>query len=432
MEREIPAKWRRNAAAHTRRGAHESSHAARELRVAERSPERHTEGVNIAAGSAQLEAIAKLAGGVAHDFNNALTAILAVTEARLAHLDAGDPLRRDLEQIEAAAGRAGVLTMQLLAFARTQIIQPQPLDLTAFISELETSLLRLVPANIQWTCASCSKLGAAELDPRLVEQLLRQLIINACEAMPDGGELVVETANIDLTTESARPDNEPNAREYVMLAVRDTGCGMDAGTRAIVFDPFFTTKGEPHRGLGLSAVYGMVKQMSGQITVHSEPGQGSRFELFFPRVPVPALPAPRPSLRHARGGAETILLVEDDDLVRAAACAVLRHAGYRVIEARSAEVALELWEVHAHAVELIISDVVMPSMNGRELVARLKLSRPDVPVLYMSGYTRDAIVRSGVLEAEVQFLQKPFSRSSLGAKVREVLSTASARSDVEP
>jgi CheY-like chemotaxis protein/nitrogen-specific signal transduction histidine kinase len=407
---------------------------ARELRIAELRPERQTEPASPAVCSpapALLEAIAQLAGGVAHDFNNALTAILAVTEARLAQLGASDPLRRDLEQIEAAAARAGVLTMQLLAFARKQIIQPQPLDLTAYIAELETSLQRLVPANVQWTCAACSKLGAAELDPRLVEQLLRQLIVNACEAMPDGGELVVETANIDLTTDRVRSHSELSAREYVMLAVRDTGCGMDASTRAMLFEPFFTTKGEPHRGLGLSAVYGMVKQMSGHVSVHSEPGQGSRFELYFPRVSAPPQPAPRRAARLQQGGAETVLLVEDDDLVRAAASAVLRHSGYTVIEARGAAAALELWQVHSRSVELIITDVVMPNMNGRELVSRLARCRPDVPVLYMSGYTHDAIVHAGVLEPHLHFLQKPFSRSSLSSKVREVLSHASMRGDVE-
>jgi CheY-like chemotaxis protein len=371
-----------------------------------------------------LAAVGRLAGGVAHDFNNLLTAILSVTEARLETLAQDDPLRADFERIDRAAARAGTLTTQLLSFARKQIVQPRRVEVAASISALASEHEPRLAPNVHLTLQLCQTAASVEIDPSQLRVILEHLIVNACEAMPLGGDLTVETANVTLLPDDVCASDDVTPGPYVMVAIRDTGVGMDHPTIAHACEPFFTTKAPGHSGLGLATVYGLVKQASGHITLHSVVGRGSCVRVYFPFVrAVSALSAgaERAAQPASRGASEIILLVEDDDLVRSAAMSVLRNAGYRVVEARGPGPALELFGQHEDAIDLVLTDVVMPGMNGRELVDVLRARRPELPVLYMSGYTHDAIVRAGVLESGIAFLQKPFSRGSLTCKVREAL-----------
>jgi two-component system cell cycle sensor histidine kinase/response regulator CckA len=373
--------------------------------------------------SQKLEAVGQLAGGVAHDFNNLLTAIIGYTDLSLRRANLEDPIRHNLEETKKAAERAGSLIRQLLAFSRKQILEPKVLDLNAVVKDMHKMLTRLIGENIDLATKQASDLGMVKADPSQVEQIIMNLVVNARDAMPHGGKVTVETANITLDDQDALKHVAVKAGEYVMLAVSDTGTGIDEETQARIFEPFFTTK-EVGRGtgLGLSTVYGIVKQSGGNIWVYSEPEVGTAFKVYLPRVDAAASVIEKLVLESAAPqGTETILLVEDEDMVRGLARKILSEAGYKVIEARSGAEALELSRGYAGPIDLLLTDVVMPAFSGKEVAERLKEFRPAVRVLFMSGYTDEAIVRHGVLDANVEFLQKPFTWVRLAKKVRDVL-----------
>jgi two-component system cell cycle sensor histidine kinase/response regulator CckA len=373
--------------------------------------------------SQKIEAVGQLAGGIAHDFNNLLTAIMGYSELLLEDLGAQDPRRQDLEEIRKATRRAAALTQQLLAFSRKQVLQPQVLDLNQVVANAEKLLQRLIGEHIAVRTRLDPALGATKADPAQLEQVIVNLTVNARDAMPHGGQLLIETTNVDVDAAYAATRAAVTPGPYVVLAVSDTGVGMDQATQAKLFEPFFTTKGPGKgTGLGLSTVYGIVKQSGGFIWVYSELSKGSTFKIYLPRVAAAAqriepsaLPAAVPR------GTETVLLVEDEPALRAVARRTLERQGYVVLEAPNGEAGLAVAAAHTGPLELLVTDVVMPGISGRELATRLVAARPTVRVLFTSGYTDDAIVHHGVLEAGIQFLQKPFTPSGLARKVREVL-----------
>jgi PAS domain S-box-containing protein len=372
----------------------------------------------------KMEAIGRLAGGVAHDFNNILTAIEGFGQFALADLDADHDAspRRDIEQVLAAAQRAGALTRQLLAFSRQQVLQPRVLDLNAVVTGLSPMLARLIGTDIQLKTIPAPRLSAVKADPGQMEQVLVNLVVNARDAMPNGGSVVIETADVDLDASYVESHEGLAAGSYVMLAVTDSGTGMDAATRAQIFDPFFTTKGRDGTGLGLSTVYGIVKQSGGNVEVYSEVGRGTSFKVYLPRsderaerhTPTRATP-PVPN------GQATVLLVDDDPHVSAAARRALERAGYVVLSATNGREGLHVAETHRQQLDLLITDLVMPEMGGRELARRLAQVRPDVRVLYTSGYTAEAVNQQAVLELGDAFLGKPFSPDGLLRRVHEML-----------
>ena len=371
----------------------------------------------------KMEAIGKLAGGVAHDFNNLVTIITGYSDMVLSRIGPEDPMRRDIEQIKKAGDRAHSLTRQLLAFSRRQMLQPKVLDLNAVVSNLEPMLHRLIGENIELAIVLKPGLGQVKADPGQLEQVIMNLTINARDAMPHGGKLLFETDNATLDEVYARQHIPTQPGSYVRLAVSDTGCGMDEATQSRIFEPFFTTKEQGKgTGLGLSTVYGIVKQSGGYIWVYSEPGQGTTFKIYLPRVAAPAdsvLPVTHWS--KLPQGTETLLLVEDEPEVRWLVRDMLQHLGYTILEARHGIEAQVLSIQHPGPIHLLVTDVVMPQMSGREIAEQLRSEHPETKVLYMSGYTDDAVVRHGVLAAEVAFLQKPFTPEGLALKVREVL-----------
>jgi PAS domain S-box-containing protein len=370
----------------------------------------------------KMEAVGRLAGGVAHDFNNMLSVILSHTKLAMADLMPGHPLLEDLEQVNHAAERAAQITRQLLAYSRRQIMQPRTLDLNAVLRETEKMLRRLIGEDIDLNVVLAPDLWTLHLDPGQIQQVLMNLVVNARDAMPKGGRLTLETANVTLDPDYALDHPGIAPGRHVMLAVTDTGVGMDGETQSRIFDPFFTTKGGEHgTGLGLSTVYGIVKQSGGHVWVYSEMGMGSTFKVYFPEsAGSGALRAVKPPAVQLTGK-ETVLLVEDEDLVRRAIRAILSRGGYRILEAGSGNAALDLLRGHEGPVDLLITDVVMPELSGRELALRVAELRPNIKVLYMSGYTDDTIVRHGVLEANMAFIQKPATPDELLRKVREVL-----------
>lgn len=373
--------------------------------------------------SQKLEAVGQLAGGVAHDFNNLLTAIMGYTDLSLRRENLEDPIRHNLEETKKAAERAGSLIRQLLAFSRKQILEPKVLDLNAVVKDMHKMLTRLIGENIDLATKQAADLGMVKADPSQVEQIIMNLVVNARDAMPHGGKVTIETANITLDDQDALKHVAVKAGEYVMLAVSDTGTGIDEETQARIFEPFFTTK-EVGRGtgLGLSTVYGIVKQSGGNIWVYSEPGFGTVFKVYLPRIDAAASIIEKLVMESAAPqGTETILLVEDEDLVRGLTRKVLSEAGYKVLEAKSGAEALELTRGYAGPIDLLLTDVVMPAVSGKEVAERLKELRPAARVLFMSGYTDEAIVRHGVLDANVEFLQKPYTWVRLAKKVRDVL-----------
>jgi PAS domain S-box-containing protein len=379
--------------------------------------------------SQKMDAIGRLAGGVAHDFNNMLAVILGYTEVLSWRRDLPKDVLDLLRQVHTAGQRAAALTRQLLAFSRRQIVAPKNMDLGEAVSSCSNMLRRLIGEDIELETVLSHCPARIHADPSQVEQVLWNLVVNSRDAMPTGGKLTIETQNVRLDDIYAMQHVGVTPGEYVMLAVSDTGVGMTAATRERIFEPFFTTK-ELGRGtgLGLATVFGIVQQSNGHIHVYSEPGHGTTFKVYFPRIDIPEeTPAAAAQSVSLPRGSETVLLVEDEEIVRAVARRVLEQAGYTVLEADTGEAALQRLAGHTGSVDLVVSDVVMPQMSGRELVEELKAAWPNVRPLLMSGYTDDAIVRHGILSAETAFIQKPFTALDLARKVRETLDAPHAQ-----
>lgn len=375
----------------------------------------------------KMEAVGRLAGGIAHDFNNLLMVIQGYADLMTERLAEGDPLRRNAEQIQTASQRATSLTRQLLAFSRKQMLAPKVLNVQSVVVEMEKILRRLIGEDIQLETSSAPDLGLIKADRSQIEQVILNLAVNARDAMPEGGRLTIETANVELDKAAAHPPAVLSPGKYVMLAVTDNGCGMDAETQAHIFEPFFTTKEKGKgTGLGLATVYGIVKQSGGYVWVYSEPGRGTSFKVYLPRIEDEQTARGRDNKIEAKAlprGSETVLLVEDEKGVRELAREYLELTGYTVIAAEDGHTALELAAMHVGPIQLLMTDVVMPGISGRELAGRVKTIRPEIKVLFMSGYTDQAVVHHGILDTDAALLQKPFTMAALAAKLREILST---------
>ncbi len=378
--------------------------------------------------SQKMEAVGRLAGGIAHDFNNLLMVIQGYADLLAERLPANDSLRRNAEQIQTAAQRASSLTRQLLAFSRKQMLAPSIINVQSVVSEMEKILRRLIGEDIQLDTHSAGDLWLVKADRSQIEQVIMNLAVNARDAMPNGGRLMIETANVEMDASLSR-HVVMSAGKYVMLAVTDNGCGMDAQTQAHLFEPFFTTKEKGKgTGLGLATVYGIVKQSGGYIWVYSETGRGTTFKVYLPRIEQEAV-TPKTSeevggARWDRRATETVLLVEDEEGVRQLAREHLEATGYTVIEAADGHSALELARTHGGSIHALVTDIVMPGISGRELAERVGRIRPEIKVLYMSGYTDQAMVQHGVLDSGSVLLQKPFTMGALSAKLRELLAVA--------
>jgi two-component system cell cycle sensor histidine kinase/response regulator CckA len=377
----------------------------------------------------KMEAVGRLAGGIAHDFNNLLTVITSYSDLLLEDLGPDDPKRDDVEQVRKAAEGAASLTRQLLAFSRQQVLEPRVVDLNVVVGGLRKMLQRVIGEDVEFATTLAPDLVAVRADVGQLEQVLMNLAVNARDAMPTGGKLTIETANIELDADYTRTHHQAAAGQFAMLAVNDTGVGMDEATKARIFEPFFTTKGPGKgTGLGLATVYGIVKQSAGFVWVYSEPGHGTSFKIYLPRVDEPLDPgAALPAAAGGRRGTETVLVVEDAAAVRAVTRQVLERQGYTILEAPNGEAALHVAATHSGPIHLLLTDVVMPALSGRQLAERLGQLRPDTRVLYTSGYTDDSIVRHGILESGIAYLQKPFTPDSLARKVREVLDSPKTR-----
>jgi two-component system, cell cycle sensor histidine kinase and response regulator CckA len=362
---------------------------------------------------------------VAHDFNNLLSVIKGYTELLLDEITQDDPKRQDLEQIEKASQRAESLTSQLLAFSRKQILQPEILDLNAAINDMSAMLRRLIGEDIELISITPQDLGLINADPGQIQQIVMNLSVNARDAMPQGGKLIIETANVDLDNHYIRDHPIMGKGSYIMLAISDNGIGMDAATQARIFEPFFTTKEKGRgTGLGLSTVYGIVKQSNGYIWAYSEPGKGTTFKVYFPRAKVASLqPKDNGKYRIDAESSKTVLLVEDEKSVRALASRILSERGYNILQASDGMEALKIAREHSGNIDLVLTDVVMPGINGKTLVARLKSERPGIKSLFISGYTDSTIADRGILDSNTAFLQKPFTVQSLAQKVHEVINT---------
>jgi hypothetical protein len=384
--------------------------------------------------SQKMEAVGRLAGGIAHDFNNLLTIILGYSQILSDGLPAGSRLADSTAQIKSAAERAAGITRQLLAFSRKQVLSPRVINLNDIVLNLDSLLRRLIGEDIEVMTAPANDLGMVKADPGQIEQVIMNLALNSRDAMPQGGKLTLETSNATLDETYALEHQPVEPGRYVMLAVSDTGHGMAVETMGRIFEPFYTTKEVGKgTGLGLSMVYGIVKQSGGYIWVYSEPDQGTTFKIYLPRVDQPADHAgTEKSPMSVSRGTETILLVEDDPQLRELSSSVLGHCGYRVLTAGTPEEGLAICKSNHHEIRLLVTDVVMPRMNGRQLAERIQKVSPKIRVLYISGYTDNAIVHYGVLDPGLWFLAKPFTLSALVAKVREVLDSvaSSAPGDV--
>jgi signal transduction histidine kinase/ActR/RegA family two-component response regulator len=370
----------------------------------------------------KMEAVGMLAGGVAHDFNNLLTIITGYSQLILNNLAPEDPNRQSAEQIMKAGERAATLTSQLLAFSRRQVLQPKVLDVNRLIGTLTSMLRRLIGEDIDLQLHLREGLGQVNADPGQIEQVLMNLVVNARDAMPRGGTLTIETANIDLDENYTRTHVTLKPGPYVMIAVSDTGTGMDDNTKAHAFEPFFTTKVQGRgTGLGLSTVFGIVRQSGGGVDIYSALGKGTSAKVYLPRIDQPEVIESSERRAKVSQGTETILVAEDDEMVRSLVKETLQRHGYDVLDAAGPLEAQKISDSHRGAIHLLITDVVMPKVNGRDLAARLLRRRPAMKVLYMSGYTDGAVVNNGILRKEVAFLQKPFTPAALAEKVREVL-----------
>jgi hypothetical protein len=370
----------------------------------------------------KMESIGRLAGGVAHDFNNLLSVIMSYTELSL-EADLSDEVHKDLTHVRDAAERARDLTRQLLAFSRRQPLRPRRVDISKAISNMEKVIRRVLGEDIELVLVATASAGHAEVDPAQLEQVVLNLVVNARDAMPHGGTLTIETSALDLAEGEARKHFAGRPGAYVAIRVQDTGIGMDRATRARIFEPFFTTKGTGKgTGLGLSTVFGIVKQSGGHISVDSEPKNGSSFWVYLPRVAMGQEPAEAalPTPPRARGG-ERILLVEDQDDLRELLRVVLEKGGYHVLSAADADEALHLAAEHAGSIELLLTDVIMPRMNGRALAERLVAQRPQTAVLYMSGYAGDVLSQHGLANGELPLLEKPIVPGTLLRSVREAI-----------
>jgi PAS domain S-box-containing protein len=373
--------------------------------------------------SQKMQAVGQLAGGVAHDFNNLLMVVKGHAEMLLNRIPPGSPLRSNAEAVDRAADRAAALTRQLLAFSRMQVLQPRVLDLNEVVGGMTKMFSRVIGENIEMTFVPDGNLGRVKADPGQIEQVLLNLVVNARDAMPDGGRLTIETSNIHLDRDYSAKHHNIEPGPWIMLTVSDTGCGMDAQTQARIFEPFFTTKEKGKgTGLGLATVYGVVKQSGGFIYVYSEVSQGTTFKVYLPQVmaEVDKEAAERMPAAPARGS-ETVLFVEDEESVRELVTEYLRGAGYKVLEASDGVQALEMAASHKGTIEILVTDVVMPRISGRELASQIAADRPNIKVLYISGYTDDSIFRHGVLQGGVAYLQKPFNLKAIAQKIREVL-----------
>ena len=376
--------------------------------------------------SQKMEAVGRLAGGVAHDFNNMLTVVEGYNRMILDELAPNDPLRECAEEIHRAAERAGALTNQLLAFSRRQIILPRVMNVNSVVENTERMLRRLIGEDVELALHLQLGIGNIKADPSHIEQAIVNLVVNARDAMPRGGRITVETADVVLDETYARSHVGVHPGRFVMVAVSDTGHGMNAETRRRIFEPFFTTKERGKgTGLGLATVYGTVKQVGGDIWVYSEPGKGTTLKMYFPRADdrAPEAGAPEAKSPGARA-AETILVVEDEKAVRDLTVRILKKLGYTVLVAAGGEEAVALATSYAGTISLLMTDVVMPNMSGRQVADELLASRPGLKILYLSGYTDGTVVHHGVLESGMDFLPKPFSREILANKIREILGRA--------
>jgi signal transduction histidine kinase/ActR/RegA family two-component response regulator len=373
--------------------------------------------------SQKLEAIGQLAGGVAHDFNNLLTAINGYSALALRRVGDDHAITPYLEEIKKAGDRAANLTRQQLAFGRKQLLQPLALNLNDLVGDMIKLLKRLIGEDTQLVTKPGANLNQIKADPGQLEQVLVNLVVNARDAMPRGGIVTIETANITLDSAYASKHLDATPGEYVMLAISDTGTGMDLKTQSRIFEPFFTTKAKDKgTGLGLSTVYGIIRQSGGSIWVYSELGKGTTFKVYLPLVEE----EPRQAVATANaalmtGGSETVLLVEDEDMVRKLASELLAEGGYTVLEANGGEAAIHLGKKHKARIDLLITDVVMPKLSGKEVAERLRAIHPETRVLFMSGYTDEAIVHHGIVDSGIAFIQKPFSEKALAQKIRDVL-----------
>ena len=396
---------------------------ARSVRDAKRLSEQNALRMGEELRQAQkMEAVGKLAGGIAHDFNNVLSVIISYADLLLEELKPGAPMYEDVKAIRDAGGRAANLTRQLLMFTRQQVLVSKVLDLNAVLSGIGPMLQRLVGEDVVLVLLPSEALSSVRADPGSIEQVVMNLVVNARDAMPTGGRLTIETANVDLDEAYTSSHPGVTAGPQVLLAVTDTGCGIDSATLARVFEPFFTTKAVGKgTGLGLSTVLGIVQQSGGSVWVDSQPGHGTTVNIFFPCVDS-AIDATHTTIPPTGlHGTETILLVDDDDQVRAATRAILLKNGYDVIDASGGAEALQRADAYSGVIHLLVSDVVMPEMSGPELAKRLTKARPELKVLCMSGYTDDSIIRHGVLEARIEFIQKPITSAALAVRVRQLL-----------
>ncbi|WP_338030243.1 PAS domain-containing protein [Fimbriiglobus ruber] len=370
----------------------------------------------------KMEAVGQLAGGVAHDFNNLLSIITGYSEIILSKAGKDDPIRAFVKEISEASARAASLTRQLLAFSRKTVLEPKVLDLNEVVRETGKMLRRLIGEDILFTNVLDPMISRVKVDPDQLGQMLMNLTVNARDAMPRGGSLTIETRPVELDQEYARLHSDVRPGKYTMLAVSDTGTGMPPDVKERIFEPFFTTKGVgTGTGLGLAVVMGIVKQSGGHVAVYSEVNRGTAFKLYFPAVEDQASRATARSDVGSVRGAETVLVVEDEDGVRTLVLLILQTHGYKVLAATDGKDALRVVERHQGAIDLLLTDVVMPGMGGREVAQTLQLRFPQMKVLYTSGYTDDAVVRHGILQEETAFLQKPYSLQSLANKVRQVL-----------